>query len=361
MLPWLLKVTNFTYDVSAVKRFWSITKQMQGLIISANPLFTEVVSHALVRYFSKGYLLLKPEQAAKGLENYSPDVILIDDRMRSDLLYRVMERTRQLKKTQVILINPESNDCIVVRSYLTTITNLEVFMNKIVSEPDHTLVYPDQDESVSYWRDAQNRSEIFHFFASILNQRPDADFVRNLRVISKTAFQQLLEESTQPDLTEGISKMVAFIEETAGQAVADVEQTLAVDWTRLFRGVQAGYGPPPPYESVYRMRKNDPSLFLQGLVHEYASAGAKLENDTNNRPDYLGMELAFISFLAAGEAEAWQKGEREEAQKLAGVGKAFIQKHTAVWLGEFCQAALLEARTDFYRGFLVVLRSVFQE
>ena len=203
---------------------------------------------------------------------------------------------------------------------------------------------------------------MYHFIACFLNQRPDANLVRKLRTSGIETFLHILEvEQAGPELEEGLAQMVAYIQNTDGQSEAQVVQELAVDWTRLFRGVQPGYGPPPPYETEYRGGAYDPSQALQRLMYEYAAAGARIDARAGNRPDYLGLELAFLSFLASREAEACQAGDPFQAEEFARAAQIFICRHPGAWVDSFCEKAITEARTAFYRGYLLVLKSVLHE
>lgn len=107
--------------------------------------------------------------------------------------------------------------------------------------------------------------------------------------------------------------------------------------------MQAGYGPPPPYEIEYLNGAQDPSQALQLLAREYTAAGARIGERTAERQDYLGLELAFASYLAAREAEAWGSGDATLAEDLAHAGQDFLCRHPGRWVGRFCTKALPEA------------------
>lgn len=332
---------------------------MKGLIVSSNPLFTEVVSQALVRYLDRGCVLIDPRSTTHGFSEHAPDLILVDDSMAPELLSKTLHAARQLRTSQTVLINPGSNDCQVVRSYFTTIANLEEFMSMMVAETAAAVDGTPADAPEGAMQAAGIRSEMYNFLAAVLNQRPDADFVDRLREVGEASFLRALEvEGLAPQAVAGIEKMAAFVRDSAPRSAAEVELDLAVDWTRLFRGVQPGYGPPPPYEAEYRQGVRDANRFLQLLRREYASFGASLDASAGNRPDYLGLELAFLSFLASNEAEKWKAGEDEEARSLAGGANNFLHNHLGAWVGAYCEKALPEARTDFYRGYLMVLQSI---
>jgi TorA maturation chaperone TorD len=136
----------------------------------------------------------------------------------------------------------------------------------------------------------------------------------------------------------------------AGQADEQVEQELAVDWTRLFRGLRPGYGPPPPYEGVYL--GGDGLQAIQAVARFYHSHGLGPADGAGNRPDYIGLELDFLRHACEQQAGALEKGETGEAEKWQEVEESFLEEHTGKWIGAYCERAIAEARTDFYRGTL---------
>lgn len=331
---------------------------MKGLIVSTNPLFIEVVSEALTHYFTDGYVLVNPKYIAERLSGHTPGVILIDESMPLDLFSQSLYAARQLPEAHILLINPGSNDCVVLNSYRANITNLEDIMNVMSPETIQGEANIARNPYAQMQENALAKAGMYNFFASVLNQRPDTNLVRNLRAIGVQTFLNILDEEVPPDLETGLSQMIAYLQATDAQPETQVEQDLAVDWTRLFRGVQPGYGPTPPYEVEYLGGSPDTSLALQRLMHEYAAAGAKVEAGAANRPDYLGLELAFASYLYSREADAWQAGDPALAEERACAALSFISRHPGKWIERFYEKAHPEARTDFYRGYLLVLKSI---
>jgi TorA maturation chaperone TorD len=186
--------------------------------------------------------------------------------------------------------------------------------------------------------------------------------VRRLRTVGIDAFVRMTEEEdASPDLVQGLSEMAAFIDDTKDQSEEEVEQRLGVDWTRLFRGISPNYGPTPPYEGVYQGGQRDPVEVLRLINAIYHENGVTIGEESPNRPDYIGLELDFLRFLAEREAEAWEQEEEGLAQSYAEKGRAFFQEHLGAWAWKFCDHALEHARTDFYRGFLRLTKGVMAE
>lgn len=138
----------------------------------------------------------------------------------------------------------------------------------------------------------------------------------------------------------------------------DLETALQIEYTKLFRGVTKGYGPPPPYESVYKEGA------LQGKVtgyvsKTYAQYGVKVPNAAGNLPDYIGMELKFMSVLASKEAEAWGK-DRTRALELIVAEKQFVKEHLLSWIPEFCSKAGEISGMDFYKSMMQLFPAVLK-
>ncbi len=200
---------------------------------------------------------------------------------------------------------------------------------------------------------AEARSKIYGFLSSVYMQIPDRDFVKKLR--GKEVSLLLLTLSPDSGLPEemenGLEDVKGFIMASKGQPLEKVCQSLSVDRTRLLRGIKPEYSPPPPYESVYR----DGELSLMGKsaveVHgEYAKAGVGMPDEYKEPPDYIGLELDFMRFLAEREAESWRKEERDKALDCLIKERTFLEEHITKWIPEFCDRVIGLAEFGFYRG-----------
>ena len=125
---------------------------------------------------------------------------------------------------------------------------------------------------------------------------------------------------------------------------------LAVDRTRLFRGLSPGYGPPPPYESVHTEGQ-----FVMGkntceVMKDYLQDGYSLPQGWWDMPDYVGIELDFLGHLYQREALAWQEAGREDASYWEDRQRYFLQEHAMKWMPDLCDVVIKEAATDFYKA-----------
>jgi TorA maturation chaperone TorD len=214
---------------------------------------------------------------------------------------------------------------------------------------------------LKYAEQAQLRAEMYRFLANMFNQRPNAEFVIRLRTLGLNMFASNKDEEIHPDIATGFQEMVSFVEATSKDKDEQVEQALAVDWTRLFRGVSPSYGPPPPYEGVHTGEKSNQAQILQSVTGFYHEHSVEVSEESDNRPDYIGIELEFLCHISEREAEAWEQGENESALHYQAVSKNFLENHLGRWAWKFCDLAIEEAKTDFYRGFLRVTKGVLNE
>jgi len=209
------------------------------------------------------------------------------------------------------------------------------------------------DQRKEFSTAARGRAQVFDFLATLLNQRPDLDLVRTLRANS---LDDLIEqaEASEPDsqVVLGLREMAQFVETTSEEPDTGIETALGVDWTRLFRGITPRYGPPPPYESIYIDTGETELETIQAVNEFYLNSGAMLEKTVGNRPDYLGLELGFLCFLAEEEAKAWEAGDEALARACQEKARYFFEQHPGAWANKFLTEALNYAKTGFYTGFL---------
>jgi TorA maturation chaperone TorD len=216
-----------------------------------------------------------------------------------------------------------------------------------------------QSEAVA---NAQARAGMYSFLANLFNQRPDLELVQRLRELGPEGFDLVADQQDiSSEIEQGLQEMASFIDSTQDWQAEEVEQELAVEWTRLFRGVSPGYGPPPPYEGVYNKGAGSPSDVLQAIMQTYHEFGVDVDDKAGNRPDYFGIELDFLRHLNQRESEAWAQGQQQEALRYQAAQSEFLSNHLGRWAEEFSDRALEQTKTDFYRGFIRLTCGVLKE
>lgn len=209
---------------------------------------------------------------------------------------------------------------------------------------------------------ARSRANMYSFLATLLNERPDAALVANLRSAGGDFISRLAEEASLTGLSaEGFRAMAKYVAECQSQPEDAVEQDLAVDWTRLFRGLSPAYSPMPPYEASFNATPGEEVDVIQDINNFYRAHGLMLNGDHDERPDYLGVELSFLDYLAQAEEQAWDDDDPGKAQSYQHATRTFISQHLATWADRFIEPALGFAKTGFYHGFLQLCRGVVAE
>ena len=202
------------------------------------------------------------------------------------------------------------------------------------------------------------RASFIAFLNMHFNRLPDAAFVEQVRGAEFTGALDSLATSSdvEPEVATGARLMLEHIRAKAALDLSQASDDLGVDRTRLYRGVSPSYGPPPPYEAVWRKDMRSVPEFLQELAGTYRQAAVGLASDAGERLDYIGVQLDFVRLLAEREAAAWEGGDEAEAARQLQSELAFFKSHLANWTGYFIEAALKRAETDFYRGHLQMVR-----
>lgn len=125
---------------------------------------------------------------------------------------------------------------------------------------------------------------------------------------------------------------------------------LATQFTRLFRGSVLV----PPYEGSYEVDPIRQGRQMADVAAFYRAFGAETGGPTIERPDFVGCELEFLSFLELRHLAALEADE-EGMDLLAEIGDAFLTDHAGRWLPTFF-ANVEEAASDapFYRALSVL-------
>lgn len=125
-----------------------------------------------------------------------------------------------------------------------------------------------------------------------------------------------------------------------------------------FCGLLLGPGRPsaPPWESVYLSEKG--LLFSEETIairREYEKYNLKVEKFQREPDDHIAYELDFIRHLCQLTINHLEKKDADKVKELLQSQKDFLTNHLQKWAPQFCQNAVKNARTNFYRGFAKIL------
>ncbi len=183
---------------------------------------------------------------------------------------------------------------------------------------------------------AQTRSKNYWFLAQFFLQRPDAQFIAGLQ----QAF-----EGIAPDTDD--ATMQQLIHATDELAMRDDSIAIEKEYTRLLRGLEEGYGPPPHYESVYRENRLVGDTTAD-VIRCYQQAGFGDIDPDAGPQDHIGVELKFMSLLCLQEYQAWQNHDAALAYEKMQLQQSFLQQHLMAWMPDFCQQLIEQSQHDFY-------------
>jgi len=202
-------------------------------------------------------------------------------------------------------------------------------------------------------RFARERSSFYAFLNMHFMMLPDENFIQQMRHPDLVeAFAALaMDPGIDPELTKGWARFRSFLEETGNTPIGALAQTLGVDRTRLYRGVSASYGPPPPYEAVWLNEGREVEKELGRLTATYREAGLEPGKEFNERADYIGIEMDYLRQMTLQEAEAWESGDIPAVMEIIRKEKLFA-KSMREWVSRFTAEAMKFAQTDLYRGHL---------
>lgn len=202
---------------------------------------------------------------------------------------------------------------------------------------------------------AEERLGVYQFLSTVFCQALSLEIVE--RLLSKdqeeTIAQQLLPKTDLHKVNEGICLIKAFIQNARNKKPEEVQTLLAVEYTKLVRGLRPGYGPHPPYESVYRSSSGNPSPVVLREVHSlYARLGVSTQ--THEQPDFIGLELDLMRYLLEKEIAAWKNGCVKKAVEILKHQWDLLNDHMNLWFPAYCQDMYDHAKLDFYKGIALI-------
>lgn len=208
---------------------------------------------------------------------------------------------------------------------------------------------------------ADDRAAAYRLLAWFLLAKPDESFIREMLAGGPDSWSTCNDPSLA-SMRDGLLEIRDFL---VGRQADDPEKLcleLAVQWTRLFRGVAPGYGPRPPYEAIYRRKDAGAQAeLLLDLGNLYRVAGVAISVDRIERPDHLGLELDLMGLLCSEESGFWSQGNSEEAAGRRGLQRRLLQEHLLPWVPAYCEVILREPGVPFYHGVMRALSALLDE
>ncbi len=185
---------------------------------------------------------------------------------------------------------------------------------------------------------AEMRSRTYWFLSTLYLKKPDTEMIEDI----KLTLSEL--DNWEDDLTE----LIVLLRESLDGDAHELSQRLAAEFTRLFRGISKGYGPPPPYESVYRGEGRVMGETTLSVLKFYNEAGMGIIDENEGPQDYIGIELKFMSLLCYREMESWRNRRMKDGERYLELEKRFLNEHLLQWVPDFCRRVEAESREEFF-------------
>ncbi len=93
------------------------------LVISANPLFKEIIYENIPREECE-IMELNLEEALTRICEFRPDVVIIDETITPPYFERILSESRSLEKARVIVLNPVQNEIVLLDSRRTILREM---------------------------------------------------------------------------------------------------------------------------------------------------------------------------------------------------------------------------------------------
>jgi TorA maturation chaperone TorD len=136
------------------------------------------------------------------------------------------------------------------------------------------------------------------------------------------------------------------VEDVLGAARESELEQLATQFAALFGGTVLV----PPYEGSYEVDPIRQGRQMADAAAFYRAFGAEAHGPTVERPDFVGCELEFLSFLELRRLTAVE-AEEEGVDLVEEIGDAFLRDHAGRWLPTFFAEVGREAvNAPFYRA-----------
>jgi TorA maturation chaperone TorD len=181
---------------------------------------------------------------------------------------------------------------------------------------------------------AQMRAGVYDLLATMFREPLSATTLRSLR---------------DPAMLQGLSEAGMALDEAFRNGdEAQLQETLAVDYTQLFHGPRNHH---PPYESV---QTGGEEAELNGdatreVRRFFDAAGLAFDKECRELADHLSVELACMAELAGREAAAREAGDAAQVERRVEEQTIFLEGHLGRWAPDLGRTVADRAETNFYR------------
>ncbi|MCJ7593718.1 MAG: molecular chaperone TorD family protein [Desulfobacterales bacterium] len=198
---------------------------------------------------------------------------------------------------------------------------------------------------------AGGRASVYDLLVGVFGHLPDEAFLARIEGEGLQSFLDSCSAIKGSGFKPGVDHIYRYRSLMKGRARDEILEELSVDRTGILRGT--GHRDlRPPYEGLYKSKKNAGDFLLK-IKRSYRKAGLAPDDSTKESPDFLCLELDFMKQLCLRERDEWLS--QKETHETVAHQEEFLREHLGSWVGQFCREAAKHARTDFFRGFALIL------
>jgi len=216
-----------------------------------------------------------------------------------------------------------------------------------------------REEGMELKIQAEERSKTYMLLSLFFLKKPDKSFLWKLNQKQFIANLADIIARGEGEISKGFGLIKSFIDSHKDIGEEEVLEKMEVDFTKLTRGIRKGYGPPPPYESVWKGENIVMGEATQEVIRFYTKTGIGMDLK-GEIPDHIGIELKFMSLLCYKEKENWEKEEYELVFGWLLLEKDFIENHLLDWTPFYLNEMESQAETDFYKGVSIITKNFLE-
>lgn len=176
--------------------------------------------------------------------------------------------------------------------------------------------------------------------------------------VARAALWRLLSLGFAPPREETLDEVETLAEVLAEGADGHAEDVLEAIRSESLDGCSAAYQRlfggtvlVAPYEGSYELDPIRQGRQMSDVAAFYRAFGAEPHGPAAERPDHVGCELEFLSYLELRRLAAAEEGDVEGAELVEGIGESFLRDHAGRWLPTFFTAVHASAeQAPLYRA-----------
>jgi TorA maturation chaperone TorD len=141
--------------------------------------------------------------------------------------------------------------------------------------------------------------------------------------------------------------------------LASHQEDLLVEYSRLFVGPAELKA--PPYGSVYLEKgRHVMGVSTMEVASQYRTLGLTIDDDFEELPDHIAVELEYMYYLSFRAVEALRRGEPDKARYYTDAQENFSERFMRPWVTDFCNTITEGTDSLYYQSLARCLSAVME-